>query len=230
MIFLGILNNTKTTLGRSLLHTWLLRPSLSIPVIVSRQNAVVCFLRSENLVTANTMHNHLKGLKNVPRILGLMKDGRAKLSDWQGLVKVEAFLHSGMTSRNWGFLLVYVLCNDAPRCDVWTSRRKWRRCFEESKLYSTLWLGTSQLKFWTALGCSWYHDLQRNRSKSKWSCMFCAPHRLKGSSLFIYSGSQIDWEESSYHDRVCIRPHIDKDLDNRKHIYHGIDSVLVRLR
>jgi DNA mismatch repair protein MSH5 len=35
------------------------------------------------------MHNHLKGLKNVPRLLGLMKDGRAKLSDWQGLVKVK---------------------------------------------------------------------------------------------------------------------------------------------
>jgi len=38
---------------------------------------------------------------------------------------------------------------------------------------------------------------------------------------------QIDWEESSTNDRVCVRPNIDEDLDNRKHVYHGIDSVLV---
>ena len=78
-------------MGRSLLRTWLLRPSLSISVIRSRQDAVACFLRSENVATSNAMHNHLKGLKNVPRLLGLIKDGRAKLSDWQGLVKVNYF-------------------------------------------------------------------------------------------------------------------------------------------
>jgi DNA mismatch repair protein MSH5 len=27
---------------------------------------------------------------------------------------------------------------------------------------------------------------------------------------------------------VCVRPNIDEELDNRKHVYHGIDSVLVR--
>ena len=36
----------------------------------------------------SVMHSHLKGIKNVPRILGLLKAGRAKLSDWQSLVKV----------------------------------------------------------------------------------------------------------------------------------------------
>lgn len=84
-------------MGRSLLRTWLLRPSLSIPVIRSRQDAVACFLRSENVATSNAMHNHLKGLKNVPRLLGLIKDGRAKLSAWQGLVKVNFFQYR-MTS------------------------------------------------------------------------------------------------------------------------------------
>jgi hypothetical protein len=38
---------------------------------------------------------------------------------------------------------------------------------------------------------------------------------------------KIDWEESANAGRVCIRPHIDEELDNRKHVYHGIDSVLV---
>ena len=87
----GTLNNTKTSLGRSLMRTWLLRPSLSLPVINARLNAVACFLNPENLVPASVMHNHLKGIKNVPRILGLLKTGKAKLSDWQGLVKVSYF-------------------------------------------------------------------------------------------------------------------------------------------
>jgi hypothetical protein len=45
------------------------------------------------------------------------------------------------------------------------------------------------------------------------------------SILFI----QIDWEESANAGRVCVRPQIDEELDNRKHVYHGIDSVLVIL-
>lgn len=85
----GILNNTKTTLGRALLREWLLRPSLLLSVISARHDAVACFLRPENLVTAGAMHAHLKGIKNIPRILGVMRAGRAKVSDWQGLVKVS---------------------------------------------------------------------------------------------------------------------------------------------
>jgi DNA mismatch repair protein MSH5 len=38
---------------------------------------------------------------------------------------------------------------------------------------------------------------------------------------------QIDWDESAAANRVCIRPHINQELDNRKNIYHGIDTVLV---
>jgi len=43
----------------------------------------------------------------------------------------------------------------------------------------------------------------------------------------IYNFAQIDWEESTLLQRVCVRPHIDEELDNRKHIYNGIDAVLV---
>ena len=87
-LYTGTLNNTKTALGRSLLRTWLLRPSLSLAVINARHDAVACFLRSENIVPAGVMHAHLNGVKNVPRILGVMRTGRARLSEWQGLVKV----------------------------------------------------------------------------------------------------------------------------------------------
>ena len=39
-------------------------------------------------MTAATMRSHLKGIKNVPRILGAMRSGKAKVGEWQGLVKV----------------------------------------------------------------------------------------------------------------------------------------------
>lgn len=41
-----------------------------------------------NIATANVMQTHLKGMGNVPRILKQMKSGKAKLGEWQGLVKV----------------------------------------------------------------------------------------------------------------------------------------------
>lgn len=86
--YIGILNGTKTTAGRALLRAWLLRPSLSPSEISSRHDAVECFVRPENVVVANVMHKHLNGIKNIPRIMALMKDGKARLMDWQGLVKV----------------------------------------------------------------------------------------------------------------------------------------------
>lgn len=88
MCLIGILNNTKTSLGRSILRTWLFRPSLSIPVITARHDAIAAFLRPENLTTAHAMHSHLSGIKNIPRILGAMRNGKAGIGEWQGLVKV----------------------------------------------------------------------------------------------------------------------------------------------
>lgn len=95
-IRLGTLDSTRTTLGRSLLRTWLLRPSLSLEVINARHNAVECFTRPENLDIANIMHGQLGGIKNIPRIISALKAGRANLANWQGLVKVRAELEEGV--------------------------------------------------------------------------------------------------------------------------------------
>jgi DNA mismatch repair protein MSH5 len=86
---LGTLDNTRTALGRSLLRTWLLRPSLSLEVINSRHDAVECFTRSENLDIVNIMHSQLAGIRNIPRILSALRTGKANLANWQGLVKVR---------------------------------------------------------------------------------------------------------------------------------------------
>lgn len=85
----GILDNTKTSLGRALLREWLLRPLTCINTLSKRHDAVDCFVRPENLSVCNAMHAHLKGIKNVPRVLSALKSGKGKVSDWQGLVKVR---------------------------------------------------------------------------------------------------------------------------------------------
>jgi DNA mismatch repair protein MSH5 len=57
-------------------------------VINQRHEAVACFLSSENHTTSRALHTHLNGISNVPRFLGRMKSGKAKITDWQGVVKV----------------------------------------------------------------------------------------------------------------------------------------------
>lgn len=96
----GILNSTKMTLGRLLMREWLLRPSTSLEVIQARHDAVACFLRPENLATSGVMHAQLKGVKNIPKILGVMKAGKGKVSDWQVLVKVCSNNSSGDAHGN----------------------------------------------------------------------------------------------------------------------------------
>jgi DNA mismatch repair protein MSH5 len=85
----GILNNTRTTLGRNLLREWLIRPSLSLPVIAARHAAVACFIDPNNIATADDIQGHLSGIKNAPRVFKMLKAGRGKVKDWQGVVEVR---------------------------------------------------------------------------------------------------------------------------------------------
>ena len=47
---------------------------------------------------------------------------------------------------------------------------------------------------------------------------------------YIYVGDkpQIDWEDSKTEGRICVRRHVDPELDEWKHVYNGLSSVLVR--
>ncbi|KAF8627457.1 hypothetical protein AX17_006270 [Amanita inopinata Kibby_2008] len=165
----GILNQTKTTLGRSLLRTWLLRPSLSLTTIKARHDAVECFLRPENHVAAGVMHTHLKGIRNMPRILSIMKSGRANTSDWQGLVKFT---------------------------------------FHTAMLHDAL------------------HELHQTAHVHIVKELIAVLDIPKFRNIGVQVNGIIDWEESVHAGRVCVRQHVDEELDSRKHTYYGIDSVL----
>ncbi|KAH7919581.1 hypothetical protein BV22DRAFT_1108014 [Leucogyrophana mollusca] len=168
----GTLDNTQTSLGRSLLRTWLLRPSLSLRVINARHDAIECFIHPENIAPTNALYTHLKGIKNVPRTLSQLRSGKAGVTEWQGIVKFT--YHSAMLRDALAELY------QADNVEVVT------------KLVAT---------------------------------MDIASFKQVGNAV----NETIDWEESAAAGRVCVRPHIDEELDNRKHVYHGIDAVLSKV-
>ncbi|KAF8578057.1 hypothetical protein K439DRAFT_1654890 [Ramaria rubella] len=168
----GILNATRTALGRRLLRSWFLRPSLSLLIIASRHNALSCFLRPENLVTANAMHGHLKGIGNVPYVFSLLRSGKAGIKEWQTVVK---------------FVFHISLLRDA------VSELNQGTCVDVVKRL----IGTIDV----------------------------ASFRDMGNAV----NETVDWEESTNAGRVCVRPHVDEELDEWKRIFHGLDSVLSRV-
>ena len=86
-------------MGRNLLREWLLRPSLSLPVIAARHSAVACFVNPDNIGTAEDIQGHLSGIKNTPRVLKMLKSGRGKVKDWQGLVEVRVHYYPAVFVR-----------------------------------------------------------------------------------------------------------------------------------
>ncbi|KAF9644907.1 hypothetical protein BDM02DRAFT_3157041 [Thelephora ganbajun] len=163
----GILNNARTMLGRNVLREWLLRPSLSLPVIAARHAAVACFVNPDNITTADDIQGHLSGIKNTPRTLKMLKSGRGKVKDWQGAVEVRT--HS---------------------CHVTHPFMDSLQSFDS--LIDVL-------------------DL----------------NMLRDVGTII--NETIDWEESITACRVCVQQHIDEELDDRKHIYAGLDTVLAKV-
>ncbi|KAF5315435.1 hypothetical protein D9619_007366 [Psilocybe cf. subviscida] len=150
-------------------HSDKTKEGLSLYVIEARHDAVECFSLPENISTVNSLQNHLKGIKNLPRTMNLMKEGKGKITDWQNLVK---FTYHATMLR--GSL---------------------------SELHQASGV-TIVKKLIDVLDISAFKEI--------------------GSKI----NDMIDWEESALNGRECVRPNIDEDLDNRKHVYHGIDSLL----
>ncbi|KAF9200860.1 MutS protein msh5 [Haplosporangium sp. Z 27] len=83
----GILNQTKTSQGRYLLKQWLLRPSLDLNIIHSRQQSVECFVRTESQSTIGQLANCLSHIKNIPKVLQSLPR-KATISEWQAILQI----------------------------------------------------------------------------------------------------------------------------------------------
>ncbi|RUP45064.1 hypothetical protein BC936DRAFT_148657, partial [Jimgerdemannia flammicorona] len=102
----GILNNTRTTLGASLLKQWFLRPVLDFVLLDHRHRTIECLLLPENLHVAEQVGSCLRNVKNVPRILDSMR-GRVGVTEWQ---KILQFAYYCLRIRN--------LVRELTNCDV----------------------------------------------------------------------------------------------------------------
>lgn len=92
---LGILNSTKTKMGYSMFKQWFLRPSLSLPLLQQRHNAIACFLRPQNTHLATAIGKSLVRTKNIPKVLVALKKGKAQAYDWSSLLQVYYNLFMG---------------------------------------------------------------------------------------------------------------------------------------
>ena len=84
-----MLNTCVTTAGRRLFHTWFLRPLLSLPDIAERHDAVEIFTAQDNFHGARIMKKHMHEIKNVCRVMRLLRKGDGKVKDWKTLTDVS---------------------------------------------------------------------------------------------------------------------------------------------
>lgn len=68
-----------------LLNRWFLFPSTNLATLSARHQAVECLASSANSAVADALISHLKGIKNIPRLVNALQRGGTQLSMWKGL-------------------------------------------------------------------------------------------------------------------------------------------------
>ncbi|TPX38060.1 hypothetical protein SmJEL517_g00294 [Synchytrium microbalum] len=81
-----IMDTTRTAVGRALLKTWFLRPSLDLHILEERQEAIAYFVRPDLYHISDTFKSCLKQINNIPRVIHRMKS-RLSLKEWESVVK-----------------------------------------------------------------------------------------------------------------------------------------------
>ncbi|KAI9259590.1 DNA mismatch repair protein MutS [Phascolomyces articulosus] len=97
----GLLNHTVTPIGYHLLKSWVLRPSLDLEIIQTRQKAVGYFSASPVSDLAKELRGQLKHVKNVARIISMIQEHRASSSEWHQLMEFTYYtirVHSAFAS------------------------------------------------------------------------------------------------------------------------------------
>lgn len=96
----GILNGTRSPLGHKMLKQWFLRPSLSIQVITERHASIAAFLRSENLHILVTVGKSLRKVKNIPKILAVLRRGQGGAGRGGGWMALAQFAFFALKIRS----------------------------------------------------------------------------------------------------------------------------------
>ncbi|KAL9652174.1 hypothetical protein ABK040_013943 [Willaertia magna] len=82
----GIMNKTKSVVGKELLRQWFLKPVMDIEVLRGRYTAIEYFMQFSSDFNEELREN-LKYMKNTKRILKRMREAKASVNDWTNLWK-----------------------------------------------------------------------------------------------------------------------------------------------
>lgn len=85
----GILNTTRTPMGKTLIRDWFLRPLMDLDAISLRHDAVSLFSRVENRKPVEEIKTHLHQIANFRRLLNSLRRGKVTVRDWKFLLEVR---------------------------------------------------------------------------------------------------------------------------------------------
>jgi DNA mismatch repair protein MSH5 len=83
----GILNSTRTPMGKSLFRSWLLRPLMDIPTLSLRHDFVSLFSRVENRKSVEEIKSHLTRMADSQRLMRNLRKGNMRVGDWKKLLE-----------------------------------------------------------------------------------------------------------------------------------------------
>ncbi|PRP82029.1 mutS like protein [Planoprotostelium fungivorum] len=94
MSLFGIMDKTRSPVGRSMFRQWFLRPSLDVQVIQDRLNTISFFLDSDHPrdVLLEEIDSCLKRFKDLLRIVHRIRAATASINDWRNLY--ESMYHA----------------------------------------------------------------------------------------------------------------------------------------
>ncbi|KAF0974817.1 hypothetical protein FDP41_006291 [Naegleria fowleri] len=82
----GIMNKTKSSVGKDLLRQWFLKPVMDVNIIQKRHDAID-FFNKFTMDVLDEIRENLKYVKNTKRILARMREAKATVNDWSNLYK-----------------------------------------------------------------------------------------------------------------------------------------------
>jgi hypothetical protein len=123
-----LIKNTGTTMGKSLLKEWFLRPSKNLNLILARQKALQFFLQHDECLSF--VQKNLKSVGSVYKFIGPTQNSLWSLREWQTLMKVRLLWCGREQSRLifhlWSSLFTcrgsQTSLGDAPKapCLIWS--------------------------------------------------------------------------------------------------------------
>ncbi|KAI8636815.1 DNA mismatch repair protein MutS [Parasitella parasitica] len=83
----GLLDKTTSAPGKQLLREWVSRPLRDRQTLEDRYLSISLFMTSDMHDTCVALRAHLSHIKNINRLLGRVQESKAKVNDWQYILK-----------------------------------------------------------------------------------------------------------------------------------------------